>query len=251
MEAVVDAAVAAGVFAIAVGLVAFFGLSGGISYLNYSEDALVRTEARAVANMIKGLIARSSYNLHNLNPSYSNTKFIDVKGFKINFVAKVKFTQSVNIYGTSVTLSYPSEYRVCPTKQGGVAVTRYSVDVKGLELYPSLVNLDRSGKVTISEEATVCSFNGVLQVAEGETISVFSLDMPAVVYTDSKYYVLPPAYPTAVIAVVLKPPWMEGEYVEPVNVKIPSDAAYLSETTLLENGVNLVVEVWAWTGGQG
>jgi hypothetical protein len=193
--------------------------------------------------MIKGLIARSSYNLHNLNPSYSNTKLIDVKGFKINFVAKVKFTQSVNIYGTSVTLSYPSEYRVCPTKQGGVAVTRYSVDVKGLELYPSLVNLDRSGKVTISEEATVCSFNGVLQVAEGETISVFSLDMPAVVYTDSKYYVLPPAYPTAVIA--------EGEYVEPVNVKIPSDAAYLSETTLLENGVNLVVEVWAWTGGQG
>jgi hypothetical protein len=38
MEAVVDAAVAAGIFAIAVGLVAFYGLSGGVSYLNYSED---------------------------------------------------------------------------------------------------------------------------------------------------------------------------------------------------------------------
>jgi len=244
MEAVVDAAVAAGVFAIAVGLMAFFGLGGSISYLNYTEDALVRNEARAVVNMLKGLISRSSYDLHRVNPAYSGATSVAVEGFKVNFIAKVRFTQSVAVEGLRVALSYPSEYRICPTLGGSIVVTLYSVGVKGLKLDPSLVRLDREGKVSVSTNAVVCSFEGVSQLSPESPSSVFSIGMPAVVYTDEgSYYVIPPAFPEAVVAVV------GGRYVEPASVRVPSDAVYISETTVMEKGVNLVIEVWAWTGG--
>jgi hypothetical protein len=243
MEAVVDAAVAAGIFAIAVGLVAFYGLSGGVSYLNYSEDAMVRTEARAVLNAVKGLIARSPYELYRLNPAYSGSTSIAVEGWRVNFVVRVRFPQQVMVSQAGVVLSYPSEYITCPTQQGKIAVTRYSIGVQGLRLDPALVSIDKDGKLSFPTNTKVCSPGGVSE-APSEPISAFSLEMPAVVYTDGgAYYVIPPAYPEAVLAV------LNGRYIEPARVNIPADAVYLSETTVMGSGLNLVVEVWAWAGG--
>jgi hypothetical protein len=32
-------------------------------------------------------------------------------------------------------------------------------------------------------------------------------------------------------------------------VTVPSDAVYVSDSTVMENGVSVTIEVWAWPGG--
>jgi hypothetical protein len=109
---------------------------------------MVRTEARAVLNAVKGLIARSPYELYRLNPAYSGSTSIAVEGWRVNFVVRVRFPQQVMVSQAGVVLSYPSEYITCPTQQGKIAVTRYSIGVQGLRLDPALVSIDKDGKLS-------------------------------------------------------------------------------------------------------
>mgnify|MGYP000000301725 CR=1 FL=1 len=245
MEAVVDAAIAAGVFALAAGLVVVFALSGGSQYLSYTEDAALRAEARAVTNFLKGYISRSSKNLLELNPSYSGSPQIDLSGFRVNFVARIGFPQKITVSGAGVVPSFPSQVYSCTTGEGmGVAVSRYGAGVLNMKPDAGLIEIGSDGTVRVKVNAKLCSFMFTDTVEAGSTVSVYINNSPIVLYNDAgSYVVIPSAYPTAVLAFV------KGKFVEPSLVIVPSDAVYVSDSTVMENGVSVVLEVWAWPGG--
>jgi hypothetical protein len=245
LEAVVDAAIAAGVFALAAGLVLVFALSGGSQYLSYTEDATLRAEARAVANFLKGYISRSSKNLLELNPSYSGPPRIDLTGFRVNFVARIGFPQQIVVSRASAVPSFPSQVYSCPAGEGkGIAVSRYGVGTMGMRPNAGLVEVNSDGTVKVKGASSVCSFMYSDTMESGSTFGIATHNSPIVVYNDAgSYVVVPPAYPEAVIAFV------RGKPVEPTSVTVPSDAVYVSDSTVMENGVSVTIEVWAWSGG--
>ncbi|MDJ0274679.1 MAG: hypothetical protein QXO17_06940 [Nitrososphaerota archaeon] len=245
MEAVVDAAIAAGVFALAVGVVVVFALSGGSMYLSYTEDAMVRAEARAVTNFLKGYISRSSKNLLELNPSYVGRPAMDLTGFRVDFVARISFPQRIAISQAGASPSFPSQVFACPTGPGkGVAVSRYGVGITGMRPDPNLVKIESDGTIRANAQLKVCSFTYSDTIEPGALTSVFTHESPIVFYTDGgSYVVVPSAYPEAVLAFV------KGRSVDPSSVRVPSDAVYVSDSTIMENGVSITIEVWAWSGG--
>ncbi len=245
MEAVVDAAIAAGVFALAAGLVVVLALSGGSQYLSYTEDAALRTEARAVTNFLKGYISRSSKNLLELNPSYSGLPAVDLSGFRVNFVARIGFPQQIVISQAGVVPSFPSQVYSCPVGEGkGIAVSRYGVGVLDMRPDAELVQVSFDGSVKVKEDVRICSFMYTDTVEAGSTFGIAFHNSPVVVYNDAgSYVVVPSAYPSAVIA------FIRGRPVEPTRVTVPSDAVYVSDSTIMENGVSVTIEVWAWPGG--
>ncbi|MEN3047686.1 MAG: hypothetical protein ABDH63_02765 [Candidatus Caldarchaeales archaeon] len=244
MEAVVDAAIGVSIFSLIAGLLVFSALSGASSYLSFTEDAMVRAESRAALNLIKSLVSRSSREAYLLNPLYVVAPSHDFRGVRVDFVAKVSFTQRIVQSGPGVALSFPSDYTTCTAEgRGAIVVTRYGVHVSGLRLDPDLVNYGEDGTIRVSESASLCHYGGSTVVESGYEIVPFVFESPVVVFTDSSYHVVPAVYPDLVVAFV------KGRFVEPSRVSIPPDAVYLSETTVTENGITLSVEVWAWWGG--
>ncbi|MCS7127268.1 MAG: hypothetical protein NZ953_02600 [Thaumarchaeota archaeon] len=240
----VDAAIGVSLFALVAGLVVFSALSGASSYLSFTEDAMVRVESRAALNLIKSLVSRSSRDAFFLNPAYVGAPSYDFRGIRVDFVARVSFTQRIVQSGPAVALSFPSDYTTCATGGGGtIVVTQYGVLVRGLRLDPRLVNYGEDGTTRVSGSASLCYYGGSTVVESGYEIAPIIFESPVVVFTESSYHVVPAVYPELVVAFV------KGRFVEPSRVSIPPDAVYLSETTVSENGVTLSVEVWAWSGG--
>ncbi|MCS7118371.1 MAG: hypothetical protein NZ957_06270 [Thaumarchaeota archaeon] len=244
MEAVVDAAIGISLFALVAGLLVFSALSGVSSYLSYTEDAAVRIESRAVLNLLKSLVSRSSREVYLLNPNYVGDPSHNFRGIRVDFVARISFTQKVVQTGGGLALSFPSDYTSCNIGDGGsIIVTPYSVSVKGLRIDPSLVAYEGGNVVKVSQDARLCFYGGSSEVNAGYEVVPRIFESPVVVYTGSSYHVVPAVYPDLVIA------YIKDRFVEPSRVKIPPDAVYLSETTVSDNGVTLSIELWAWSGG--
>ncbi|MCS7094994.1 MAG: hypothetical protein NZ988_04210 [Thaumarchaeota archaeon] len=243
MEAVVDAAIGVSLFALVAGLVVFSSLSGASTYLSYTEDASVRIESRAAMNLIKSLVSRSSREAFLLNPNYVGSPSHNLDGVRVDFVARVSFTQEILQTGRGLALSFPSDYTTCIAGRGSIVVSPYSVSVKGLRLDPGLVTYRDDGTIQVSGSYDLCYYGGSTSVEPDYEITPMFFESPIVVYTESSYHVVPAVYPDLVVA------YIKGRFVEPSRVTIPPDAVYLSETTISENGVTLSIELWAWSGG--